>query len=97
MDLNPGEVELMIDELVIDEQVIKGLSVRDMDGLRAAIERELTHLLATQGIPPQLQAAGHIDHLGSNRIDTNRRRSGKETGGQLGAAIAQSVYGSFHP
>ncbi len=81
-------IELHIERLVLD-----GLPIEHSQGplVQAAVEAELTRLLAENGLASQLQSGGALPHLNANAIQLPP--GGRPA--QLGQQIAQSVYGGM--
>lgn len=79
----------------IGELVLHGLDHVRSSGARydlgAAVERELTRLLAEQGIPPGLDQAGIVARLSGGSFEV-APGSAPDT---LGLQIAQAVYQGF--
>ena len=81
-------IKLHIEHLVLD-----GLPTASARGpqVKAAVEAELTRLLAAGGLSRELQAGGTMP-----RVPVNPLRISPETRpAQLGKQIAQSVYGGI--
>jgi hypothetical protein len=89
-------------EIHIDQLVLEGVEVRDRSRLRAAVEAELTRLLAEGGLPPGLaQGAAPA----ASRLDSSHFIPGLEGGainlppglpdGAAGRRIAGAVYGGL--
>jgi hypothetical protein len=81
-------VQLHIERLVLD-----GLPVSRGQGelVQAAIETELTHLLAEQGLSSS--SAGAVPHLSANSIQVTH----DSKPAQLGHQIARAIHGSLTP
>ncbi|MDX2216071.1 MAG: hypothetical protein SFY66_22590 [Oculatellaceae cyanobacterium bins.114] len=84
MAINPHEVELQIEEIVLRDFV-----GGDRHQIRAAIQQELTRLLTEQGIPPSLMAEGSIARLDGGSFDV----APDATPEVIGTQIARSIYG----
>lgn len=80
-------------ELHIEELVLHGFSPSDRYRIAAAVERELSRLLAEQGTPPTLARGGDIGHLDGGSFGA-KPGAGPEA---IGARVAQAVYGAFSP
>jgi hypothetical protein len=82
------KIKLHIERLVLD-----GLAVDRTQGgrVRAAVEKELTRLLAAGGVAPQLKSGGAVPVVrgGNMRVEKNSRPS------DLGRNIAGAVYGGI--
>ena len=80
-------------KLHIERMVLDGVSVDRTQGgrVRAAVERELTRLLATGGVAPELKAGGAVPAVrgGRMRVEKNNRPA------DLGKNIAGAVYGGI--
>lgn len=77
--MTPARVELHIEELVVH-----GVAPAEARRLGAAVERELTRLLAERGVPAAWQTDGGVDHLDGGSV---------RAGENLGADAARAVYG----
>ncbi len=84
--MNRANVELHIEELVL-----RGFAPGDRDRIAAAVERRLTHLLATGGVGSSLAQGGETAHLDGGAFEV-APRSGAET---VGGQVAQAVYGGL--
>ena len=80
-------------ELHIEELVLHGFSPGDRYRIGAAVERELSRLLAEQGTPPTLARGGDIGHLDGGSFEA-KPGAGVEA---IGARVAQAVYGALSP
>jgi len=78
-------------ELTIDELVLHGFTPSDCYRIGSAVERELTRLLAEQGVPPSLTYSGALAHLDGGAFNM-APASKSET---VGAQVAQAVYGGL--
>jgi hypothetical protein len=77
----------------IDRLILGGVNIspRQRRQLQAAVESELSRLLASNGIPPSLQNGGAIPKLPATlNITQNHNPS------QMGQEIAQSIYGELN-
>ncbi len=72
----------------IEELVLHGFSPGDRYRIGEAVERELTRLLAEQGVPPSLNELGEVDRLdgGEFKIATGTQA---ET---IGVQVARALY-----
>ena len=79
----PSAVEWHIEELVLH-----GFSPGDRYRIGEAVKRELTRLLADQGVPPALNEQGEVERLdgGEFKIATGTQA---ET---IGVQVAQALY-----
>ena len=75
--------------LNIDTLSLQGFPSADRVQIAAAVQQELTRLLAERGVPPSL-ARGHIN-LDGGRFEFAAGTSAKTVGCQ----IAQQIYGSL--
>lgn len=80
-------------KLHIERMVLDGLTVDQTQGgrVRAAVEKELTRLLAAGGVAPELKAGGAVPTVrgGNMRVEKNSRPA------DLGTNIAGAVYGGI--
>lgn len=94
MGVRPAQIELSIGELILDAGVAGALSPRALQTLRAAVERELTHLLNAGELPAHFQRSGQVETVDAGRLVRGHTlRAG--TVERLGVQIAQSVYRSL--
>jgi hypothetical protein len=79
--------------LHIDHLVLEGLPVREEHGaaVRAALEAELTRLLAGGGVPPLLRDGGAYAAVRTGDIQLN----GNESPAALGQQIGRAVHGGI--
>ncbi len=82
-------VRLHIERLILDGFDLPPLSRGE---LRAALEQELTHLIAAGGLAPALAQGAALPALGAPQISMPQ---GGGDGAQLGTAIARSLYGGL--
>ena len=84
--MTPGNIELNIEQLILH-----GFPPGDRYRISAAIQQELTRLLAEQGVPPSLVQGGMIEQLngGSFEMAVGARAE------VIGTQIAQSIYGGL--
>lgn len=77
--------------LHIDELILEGFAPRDRDQIAAALEVELGRLLDERGVPQALANGGSIPRIdaGSFQAAATPRPQ------QIGAQIAQSIYGGL--
>lgn len=78
-------VNLHIEELVLDGIKLSPLQRSRMD---VAIRSELTRLIATEGISPNLQMGGWRDRLSAGNLQLSLDQSPDA----MGQRIAQSIY-----
>jgi hypothetical protein len=78
-------------EFHIDEFVLHGFDTRDTEGIKKAVESELSRLIAEQGLPSGLMSPKRIRQVNAGRISTVRNASA----GFLGKEIAGSVFGGL--
>lgn len=83
-----ANIQLHIERLVLD-----GLPIdrAQAPAIQAAVEAELSRLLTIQGLSAELQAGGAVPALSANAIQLSSNTSAR----QLGAQIAQSIYGGM--
>lgn len=79
--------------LNIERLVLEGFQLRPGEHqlVRAAVERELTRLLSERGVSPQLLQGGALPRLTASDM----RLDGGESPRQVGAQIAQALYGGI--
>ncbi len=82
--MRPKNIELHIEELVLH-----GFSCGDRYRIAEAVERELAHLFAEQGVPNSLSDGGEIERLDGGAFKM-KQGSRPET---IGAQVARAVYG----
>lgn len=79
--------------LHIERMVLDGITVDRTQGgrVRAAVEKELTRLLASGGIAPELKSGAAVPAVrgGNMRVEKNTRPA------DLGKNIAGAVYGGI--
>jgi hypothetical protein len=83
MVMNPGNVELRIEELVLH-----GFAPGDRYRISEAMERELARLFAEEGTPPRLGRGSEMVHLDGGAFEV-KPSLGAEA---IGAQVAQAVY-----
>ena len=81
-------VDLHIERLVLD-----GFAGLDRAALGAAVEAELTRLVAAHGVSPGLAGGGHTPHVDGGRISSGPGASAAA----LGVQVAQAVYRGLRP
>jgi hypothetical protein len=81
-------VRVHIDRLVLDGFALSPVESRHV---RAAVETELTRLLADGGLSDELRSGGAMPSVVAGRFEPSAGGSAA----QLGAAIAQSVHGGL--
>jgi hypothetical protein len=81
-------INLHIERLILD-----GLAIESRQGglVKEALEAELTRLLEAQGLSASLQSGEALPALRAGAIALNAEKSPA----QIGAQIAQAVYGSI--
>ena len=79
--------------LYIESLILDGLEMGPGDGakVKAAVEAELSRLLADGGIAPGLHGGGSLARIRANPVSTGRDKSPRA----LGEKIARSVYGGI--
>ena len=87
MGVMPSKIELEIEELVLH-----GFASRDRHLIAEAIERELSRLLAEQGIPASMTQSHEITRLdgGSFEIEPNSKPE------DFGSRVAEKIYGGLN-
>lgn len=78
-------------ELNINELVLHGFALGDRYLISAAIEQELTRLLAERGAPTLLQSNGDFAKLSGGQFQTTPGMKANA----IGAQVAQAVYGGM--
>jgi hypothetical protein len=81
-------INLHIDRVVVDGVSLEQGSERQM---RVAVERELTALFTTRGVPSSLLGGGAVPRLSG----TSMRQPKGSTPTGVGRDVAGSIYGSF--
>jgi hypothetical protein len=81
-------IELHIERLILDSLPIERSQAPH---IQAAVESELTRLLTENGLAASLQGGGAVSSVQANAIQLAPGSSPA----QMGAQIAQSVYGSI--
>jgi len=81
-------------DIKIEQLVFQGtqLSPRQRRQVQTAIVAELSHLIATNGVPPHLQSGVALPHLPLTLAAASSRNPT-----HLGQQIAHSIYGGFTP
>ncbi len=79
--------------LNIERLVLEGFRLRPGEHalVRAAVEMELTRLLAERGVPTQLLSIGALPRLAASDM----RLDGGESPKQIGTRIARALYGGI--
>lgn len=80
-------------ELHIEALALYGLEHLDHDQVGAAVQQELARLLAEGGVPPALLRSRDLGRVDGGAFDV----APGSTGGEIGAQVAQAVYGSMQP
>jgi hypothetical protein len=80
-------------ELHIERMVLDGLQVapRDRPNLQAAVEAELTRLLATGGLRSELLSGGAMRSLGAGEIHVTNHMSPLHLGNRIAQAVHDGV------
>jgi len=84
--VKPRDIELHIEELVLN-----GLPYVDRHRFGAAVQRELTRLIAERGLPRSLQQDGVISRIDGGGFEVAPGSTERAIAGQ----VARSVYGGF--
>jgi hypothetical protein len=77
----------------IDELVLHGFAPADRHRIADAVQSELTHLFAEQGVSPALRQGGEASRLKAAAIGVTPTMPA----GAIGTQVARSVYGSLNP
>jgi hypothetical protein len=77
--------------LHIDELILEGFAPRDRDLIVAAFEAELGRLFSERGVPQGLIGGGSIPRIDASSFQI----AGTQRPPQIGAQIAQSIYGGL--
>ena len=77
--------------LHIEELILEGFAPRDRDQIAAALAAELGRLLGERGVPQGLAGGGSIPRIDAGSFHA----TGTQRPQQLGAQIAQSIYGGL--
>ena len=86
MDIGRTSIELHIEELVLH-----GFAAADRRAIGAAVEAELTRLLASRGLPASLADGATIRAIDAGRVAV----PGDARPANVGVQVAQSVYGGL--
>lgn len=78
-------------DLSIQEIVLSDISIKDPQLLKQTVSAELTRLLHTQGVPPNLALQSHAPSLSAGSIAVNTTGTAS-----LGVEIAQAIYRGLH-
>lgn len=80
-------------KLHIERMVLDGLAVDRTQGgrVRAAVEQELTRLLASGGVAPELKSGGAVPAVRAGKLKVESRSRPAD----LGRHIAGAVYGGI--
>lgn len=75
-------------ELRIEELVLHGFGPGDRYSIGDAVERELSHLFAEEGVPPLLLHGGNVPHLdvGALKVSPGTKADA------VGARVARALY-----
>ncbi len=84
--MRPKKIDLHIERLVLH-----GFAQRDRYRIAEAVERELSRLLAEQGLPQSLAEGGVIDRLDGGEFKLTHGSRPESTGAQ----VARAVYGGL--
>jgi hypothetical protein len=84
MGMTPKSIELHIEELVLH-----GFAPEDHYRIGEAVERELTRLLANQGVPHSLERGGEIASVDGGAFDVAPGLRAE----MVGVQVAKAVYG----
>ena len=77
----------------IERLVLDGLPISRHDGpaVQAAVEAELTRLLATGELSPELRAGGALASVRANSINVTKESSPTAVGQQIGGALGSAL------
>jgi hypothetical protein len=91
--LDNRELAAMNIELHIERLILDGLPVspRDRTQLQAAVEGELTRLLATGGLRSELLSGGAMRSLGAGEFQVTNNMSAMNLGNQIAHAVHSGV------
>ncbi len=78
-------------KLRIRELVLSGVDPNDAPRVGTALERELARLLAEQGLPAGLEAAGHRGRLDGGELSTDPNSTPEGTGVQIARAVYKGI------
>ena len=81
-------INLHIERLVLDGLPV---SQRDRLQLQAAVEAELTRLLATGGLRSELLSGGAMRSLGAGEFQVSNNMSPRDLGNQIAHAVHSGV------
>ena len=84
--MKPKNIELNIEKLVLH-----GFSPGDRYRIGEAVERELTRLLADQGVPQSLERGREIANMDSGAFEV----AAGSRADVVGAQVAKAVYGGL--
>jgi len=84
--MKPKNIELNIEELVLH-----GFSPGDRYSIGDAVERELTRLLADQGVPQSLERGGEIANMDGGAFEVMQGSRAQV----IGAQVVKAVYGGL--
>lgn len=80
-------------ELHIEKLVLHGFAPCDRHRIGAAVEAELTRMIAEQGVPASLANGGEIALLDAGSFEVAKDSTTKTIGGQ----VARALYGGLTP
>jgi hypothetical protein len=89
-NIRPVAIELHIDALVLS-----GLAAGQQQAIAAAIQHELTRLIAAGGIADFLTQSGSIPSLDGGSFTIAPDAAPKETGARIAGAISSAVASAF--
>jgi hypothetical protein len=84
--VNIKDVELLIEELVLE-----GFEPQYRYRIAGAVERELTRILAQDGIPSSLTQSGEMAYVYGGSFEMTRGGAVEA----VGARVAQAIYGGL--
>jgi hypothetical protein len=78
-------------EVYIDQLVLHGFSPHQHHDIAAALEAELTRLIAERGIPHGLQSKGNIPVMNAANFSINKNSKGKSIGNKIAGSVYKSL------
>lgn len=78
-------------DLDVERLVVEGASPAEARRIGAAVEAELTRLLAERGLPPGLEGGGEIGALDAGPVPRAPGDSARAVGGRVAGAVARSL------
>lgn len=75
----------------IERLVLEGVASTDRHRIGAAVERELAHLIAQDGLPDRRQEATSTERVRGKDLNIGQQQNATE----FGVSIAQSIFGGL--